>query len=55
MIRILMADGWSEVKRTGSHIHFRHEMKAGLVIVPFHTGKDLGRLAFAIFKQAGLR
>ncbi len=54
IIRILKADGWFEVKRSGSHIHFRHAVKTGLVIVPFH-GKDLNNLAYAIFKQAGLR
>jgi len=30
-------------------------MKPGLVIVPFHSGKDLGKLAYSILKQAGLR
>jgi predicted RNA binding protein YcfA (HicA-like mRNA interferase family) len=51
----LKTDGWYEVRQTGSHIHFRHAVKSGLVIVPFHSGKDLGKLAHAIFKQAGLR
>ena len=52
---MLQADGWFEVKRSGSHTHFRHAVKPGLVIVPFHAGKDLGKLTFAILKQAGLR
>jgi predicted RNA binding protein YcfA (HicA-like mRNA interferase family) len=55
IIRILIADGWFEVKRMGSHIHFRHSAKRGLVLVPYHSGKDLGKLAYSIFKQAGLR
>ena len=55
IIRILVADGWFEAKRSGSHIHFRHEIKSGLVLVPFHAGKDLGKLAYVILKQAGLR
>jgi predicted RNA binding protein YcfA (HicA-like mRNA interferase family) len=55
IIRILLADGWFEVKRSGSHIHYRHAIKRGLVIVPYDSGKDLGKLAHSIFKQAGLR
>jgi predicted RNA binding protein YcfA (HicA-like mRNA interferase family) len=54
ILRILRADGWLEVKQTGSHTQLRHSFKPGLVIVPFH-GKDLGKLAYSILKQAGLR
>ncbi len=52
---MLVDDGWFETKRAGSHIHFRHATKMGLVLVPFHSGKDLGKLAYTILKQAGLR
>ncbi len=55
LIRLLTADGWFETKRSGSHIHFRHAVKPGLVLVPFHAGKDLGKLTYTILKQAGLR
>ena len=54
ILRILYADGWFEVSQTGSHRKLRHPMKRGIVIVPFHS-KDLGRLAYSILKQAGLR
>jgi predicted RNA binding protein YcfA (HicA-like mRNA interferase family) len=44
------------VKRNASHIHFRHKIKSGLVIVPFHSGKDLAKgTEQAILKEAGLR
>ena len=52
---MLTNDGWYEVKRAGSHIHFRHAVKSGLVIVPFHAGKELSKgVERSILKQAGL-
>lgn len=54
ILRILHADVWFEVSQTGSHIQLHHPVKSGLVIVPFH-GKDLGKLAYSILRQAGLR
>ena len=36
----LEADGWREVRQTGSHKQFRHPDKPGTVTVP-HPKKDL--------------
>ena len=55
VIRMLEADGWSEVRVTGSHHHFKHQTKAGLVTVP-HPKKDLPKgTVNSILKQAGLK
>ncbi|CAG4886104.1 hypothetical protein R69919_00139 [Paraburkholderia gardini] len=34
LIRMLEKDGWYEVRVTGSHHHFKHAGKKGLVTVP---------------------
>ncbi|WHP30341.1 type II toxin-antitoxin system HicA family toxin [Trabulsiella odontotermitis] len=40
LIAELIADGWILIRVTGSHHHFRHPIKRGLVTVP-HPKKDL--------------
>ncbi len=55
IIKILKAGGWFEVRVTGSHHHFKHEQKTGIVTVP-HPKKELGKgLINSIFKQAKLK
>jgi predicted RNA binding protein YcfA (HicA-like mRNA interferase family) len=55
VVKLIQADGWQLVRITGSHHHFRHAVKPGLVTVP-HPKKDLppGTLN-SILKQAGLK
>jgi len=55
VIKALIADGWIEVARVGSHAQFKHAMRSGRVTVP-HPRKDLplGTLR-SIEKQSGLR
>jgi predicted RNA binding protein YcfA (HicA-like mRNA interferase family) len=55
VIRLLKADGWILVRTKGSHQHFRHEKRAGLVTVP-HPAKDIpiGTLR-SIERQSGTR
>ncbi len=54
--RILEADGWYIARQTGSHRHDRHPVKLGLLIVPMHSGKELGTgIEHSIFKKAGLK
>lgn len=55
LIRTLEDDGWEQVRVTGSHHHFKHPTKPGLVTVP-HPKKDLpiGTVS-SILKQAGLK
>lgn len=54
LIKMIEADGWYEVRVKGSHHHFKHPTKEGLVTVP-HPKKDLpiGTVK-SILKQAGL-
>ncbi|CAJ0735060.1 MULTISPECIES: type II toxin-antitoxin system HicA family toxin [Ralstonia] len=55
LIRMLLDDGWQLVRITGSHHHYKHPEKRGLVTVP-HPKKDLpiGTVR-SIQKSAGLK
>ncbi|WP_296266476.1 type II toxin-antitoxin system HicA family toxin [Pseudomonas sp. UBA6562] len=54
LIAKIMADGWYEVRAKGSHHHFKHPTKKGLVTVP-HPKKDLLlKTVNSILKQAQL-
>jgi predicted RNA binding protein YcfA (HicA-like mRNA interferase family) len=56
VIKLLKQDGWYEVRMKGSHRHFRHEVKSGLVTVPGNRGKDLALETLkSIWKQAKLK
>ena len=55
IIRQLQDDGWFEVRVTGSHHHFKHSSKLGVVTVP-HPKKEIGKGLFnSILKQAKLK
>lgn len=55
-LKLLEQDGWKLVRTTGSHRHYRHASKPGIVTVPGHPSKDLpiGTLN-SVLKQAGLK
>jgi len=54
IIKIIEADGWRLVRVTGSHHHFKHPVKKGLVTVP-HPKPALPKGTISnILKQAGL-
>jgi predicted RNA binding protein YcfA (HicA-like mRNA interferase family) len=55
IIRALIGDGWAHKRTTGSHWHFTHAAKPGLVTVP-HPKRDIpvGTVA-AIERQSGLK
>ncbi|MDO3665339.1 MULTISPECIES: type II toxin-antitoxin system HicA family toxin [Acinetobacter] len=54
LIKMIETDGWYQVRVTGSHHHFKHPTKKGLVTVP-HPKKDLpSGTVKSILKQAGL-
>jgi predicted RNA binding protein YcfA (HicA-like mRNA interferase family) len=55
IIKALEADGWEHKRTTGSHWHFKHPTKPGLVTVP-HPKRDLPTgTVKAIERQAGLQ
>lgn len=42
LARALEQEGWEIVRRSGSHCHYRHPERQGvLVTVPVHAGKTL--------------
>jgi predicted RNA binding protein YcfA (HicA-like mRNA interferase family) len=55
VIRLLEADGWRLKRTTGSHRHFTHPEKPGIVTVAGHPSATLKKKTEAsILKQAGL-
>jgi predicted RNA binding protein YcfA (HicA-like mRNA interferase family) len=54
LISKIEADGWYLVRVRGSHNHFKHSTKPGLVTIP-HPKKDLlAKTVSSILKQAQL-
>ncbi len=55
ILRLLRADGWFLVRNKGSHRHFKHADRPGLVTVP-HPARDVpvGTLR-SIERQSGTR
>jgi len=55
VVRAIERDGWYWIRQTGSHAHYRHPMKRGLVTIPMHSGKTIPPgILRSILKQAGL-
>ncbi|MBT2340352.1 type II toxin-antitoxin system HicA family toxin [Pseudomonas fluorescens] len=55
LIGQIVVDGWYLVRIRGSHHHFKHPIKPGLVTVP-HPKKDLlKKTALSILQQALLQ
>jgi predicted RNA binding protein YcfA (HicA-like mRNA interferase family) len=55
IIRLLEADGWRLNRTSGSHRHFTHPRKPGIVTVAGHPSATLKHKTEAsILKQAGL-
>ncbi|HKB29660.1 MAG TPA: type II toxin-antitoxin system HicA family toxin [Streptosporangiaceae bacterium] len=56
IIRLLEQDGWRLKRITGSHRHFTHPTKPGLVTVAGKPGATLKpKTETSILRQAGLR
>ena len=56
LIALIEADGWVQVRVTGSHRQFHHPTKPGTVTIAGNTGTDVpaGTLN-SVLKQAGLK
>jgi len=55
LIKIIEDDGWYLVRCTGSHHHYKHDIKKGIVTIE-HPRKDMTpKTAGTILKQAGLK
>jgi len=56
LLRLLVKDGWFQVRQRGSHRQFHHPTKAGTVTVAGKPSIDMPRATLnSVFKQAGLR
>jgi predicted RNA binding protein YcfA (HicA-like mRNA interferase family) len=54
LLAFLQRQGFSEDRRSGSHVTLRNEATRKSVTVPVHTGCDMGRgLALRILRDAG--
>lgn len=55
LIKLIKKEGWLLVRTRGSHHHFKHPTRKGIVTVP-HPKKDIPKGTVAmIIKQAGLK
>ena len=53
--KMLLADGWYEVKIVGSHHQYKHPTKKGKITIPEHGWKDVDmNIVKKIKKQAGI-
>ena len=43
MVKLALANGWIEVRKRGSHHHFKKEGIPYLVTIPVHGNEDLGK------------
>jgi predicted RNA binding protein YcfA (HicA-like mRNA interferase family) len=53
--KILRKDGWNLVRVAGSHHHYKHPHKKGLVTIPKHKGDLKLNTLKSIFKQAEIK
>ncbi|HBB91945.1 MAG: hypothetical protein A2X22_07350 [Bacteroidetes bacterium GWF2_49_14] len=55
LIRMIERNGWVCVSTRGSHMKFVHPVKAGMLIIPFHSDKTLAKgFVNKILKKAGM-
>ncbi len=52
---MIEADGWSLDRVTGSHHHYKHPNKPGLVTVPHPNRTIPAGTARSVFRQAGIK
>jgi predicted RNA binding protein YcfA (HicA-like mRNA interferase family) len=54
--RIVEEDGWYFVRQRGSHRHYRHPTKPGIVTIAGKPNQDLAKTTVAsILRQAGIK
>ena len=53
--RIILADGWYQVKQKGSHHQYKHPTKPGKVTIPEHRGDINLDTVKSILNQAGIK
>jgi predicted RNA binding protein YcfA (HicA-like mRNA interferase family) len=53
--KMLKADGWRLARSEGSHHHYRHPAKSGLLTIPRHPGDIDPWLLKSILKRAQIK
>ncbi len=55
-LRLIRDDGWLHLRTVGSHKHFEHPSKSGLVTVAGHPNDDIPKGTLnSMLKQAGIK
>jgi predicted RNA binding protein YcfA (HicA-like mRNA interferase family) len=55
IIRLVEKDGWYLVRTTGSHRHYKHPVKKGIVTIAGHPDIEMAKKTLnCVLKQAGL-
>ncbi len=52
--KLLLEDGWYQVKQKGSHHQYKHPVKSGKVTIPEHGGDIHIDTVKSIKRQAGI-
>ena len=56
VIKLLKDDGWYLIRVRGSHHHYAHPFKSGIVTIPGRPGDDIKKGTLnSILKQASLK
>lgn len=56
LFRILKKDGWYIIRQRGSHVLMQHPVKKGLLLIPYHAGKEVKKaLLRSILRHAGIK
>ena len=54
--KLIINDGWFFVRQNGSHRIYKHEAHKGIVVIPFHSSKELPKgTEQSIIKKAGIK
>ena len=55
VIKFIETDGWYHIRTTGSHRHYKHPVKKGIVTISGHPDMEMAKKTLnCVLKQAGL-
>lgn len=55
VIKLVEKDGWHLVRTAGSHRHYKHQVKKGIVTIAGHPDMEIAKKTLnCVLKQAGL-
>ena len=54
--KLVVDNGWFFVRQNGSHRIYKHEALNGIVVIPFHSSKDLPKgTEQSIIRKSGIK